>query len=217
MKTETSMKLTIKSIFVPVAIAFATICVQASPLAKGDFLVQTLSTSPDFLRNTSEDLMLHDSGDGSTYLYVEQQHGTILSIFDVTNPGRMKLTKSVRTEEHGSYDFVAPLGGSAELISFRNGSGTAVLDLRKEKNPHMTQIGGSSALPTEFLGTAGYLSPGEHTTQAVSEQLQDIQLVETDQFPRLQTTIHAVKKQITRAETGTIFFWVTTRSQLFVA
>jgi hypothetical protein len=137
------MKQTIKTILLATAVTFGTMYAQASTLAKTNFIVQTLSTNPEFVRNASEDMLLHDGDDGSTYLYVEQKQGTVLTIFDVTNPEYMKLAKYVSTEARGSYDFVTPLGGSAELISFRDGSGTAVLDLRKAKTPRMTLIEGS--------------------------------------------------------------------------
>jgi hypothetical protein len=199
------MKQTIKSILLASAVTFGTIYAQASTSAKTNFIVQTLSTNPDFVRNTSEDLLLHDGDDGSTYLYVEQQQGRVLTIFDVTNPEHMKLVKSIPTDARGSYDFVAPLGGSAQLISFRDGSGTAVLDLRRAKTPRMTLIEGSASLPTQILGTVGYLSSRQHATPIASEQSRDIQLVETDQSPRLLTTVSGVTKQTARAETGTIF------------
>jgi hypothetical protein len=161
--------------------------------------------NPEFARNTNEDLLLHDGDDGSTYLYVEQQQGGVLTIFDVTNPDHMKLVKSVPTETRGSYDFVTPLGGSAELISFRDGSGTAVLDLRRAKTPRMTVIQGPASLPTETLGTVGYLSLRQHAIPTASAQLRDVDLVETSQSPRLLTTVTGVTKQIARPETGTIF------------
>jgi hypothetical protein len=199
------MKQTIKSILLATVVTFGTIYAQASTSAKTNFIVQTLSTDPDFARNTSEDLLLHDGDDGSTYLYVEQQQGRVLAIFDVTDPDHMKLVKSVATDARGSYDFVAPLGGSAELISFRDGSGTAVLDLRKSKTPRMTLIDRSASLPTEILGTAGYLSLRQHAMPIAAEQSRDVQLVETNQSPRLFTTVTGVTKQTARAETGTIF------------
>jgi hypothetical protein len=199
------MKQIIKSILLATAVTFGTIYAQAATLPKTNFIVQTLSTNPEFVRNTSEDLLLHDGDDGSTYLYVEQQQGRVLAIFDLTSPDHMKLAKCVPTEARGSYDFVTPLGGSAELISFRDGSGTAVLDLRRAKTPRMTLIQGPASLPIETLGTVGYLSLRQHAIPTASAQLRDIDLVETDQSPRLLTTVTGVTKQIARAETGTIF------------
>jgi hypothetical protein len=199
------MKQTIKNILLAATVTFGTIYAHAATLAKSNFIVQPISTNLDFVRNTSEDLLIHDGGDGSTYLYVEQQQGSVLTIFDLTSPDHMKFVKSVPTEARGSYDFVTPVGGSKELISFRDGSGSAVLDLRKAKAPSMTPIEGSASVPTELLGTAGYLSLKQHAAPTASAQLRDVQLVETDQSPRLVTLVAGVTKQTTRAETGTIF------------
>jgi hypothetical protein len=200
------MRQTIKSILLATAVTFGTVYAQASTTSpKTDFIVQALSTNPEFVGNTSEDLLLHDGDDGSTYLYVEQQQGGVLTIFDVTSPDHMKLLKSVPTETHGSYDFVTPLGGSAELISFRDGSGTAVLDLRNTKTPRVTLIEGPASLPTETFGSVGYLSLRQHATPTAPAQLRDVQLVETSQSPRLLTTMTGVTKETSRAQTGTIF------------
>src|ERR1700733_15034155 len=168
------MKHTIKTILLATAVTFGTVCAQASTAVKTNFIVQTLSANPEFAQNTSQDLLLHDDDNGSTYLYVEQQQGALLTIFDVTDPQHMKLSKSVSTEARGTYDFVTPIGGSAELIAFRDGSGTAVLDLRKAKAPRMTVIEGSASVPTEILGTSGYLSLRQHAAPTASAQLQDI-------------------------------------------
>jgi hypothetical protein len=199
------MKNTIKSILVATAITLVTACAQASTPAKSDFIVEALSTNAEFAQNTSQDLLLHDNNNGSIYLYVEQQHGAVLSIFDVTNPARMKLAASVHLEAGGTYNFVTPIGGSAELIAFRDGSGTAVLDLRKVKYPRLISIARAASVPTEMLGTAGYLSVRQPATPTTPAQLRDVQLVETSHSPRLLTTVTSVSQQVTNPETGTIF------------
>src|ERR1700712_3582983 len=103
------MKHAITNILLATAVTSGGSCAQAATLAKSNFIVQELSTNPEFARNTSQDLLLHDGNNGSTYLYVEQQQGAILAVFDVTNPDRIKLTASVPTEARGSYDFVTAL------------------------------------------------------------------------------------------------------------
>jgi hypothetical protein len=42
----------------------------------------------------------------------------------------------------------------------------------------------------------------QHAIPTASAQLRDIQLVETDQSPRILTTVTSVTRQIARAETG---------------
>jgi hypothetical protein len=199
------MKHTIKNILLATAVTFGTVCAQAAASGKTNFIVQTLSTNPEFAQNPSQDLLLHDGDNGSTYLYVEQQQGAILAVFDVSDPGHMKIVKFVHTQARGAYDFVTPISGSTELISFRDGSGTAVLDLHKAKAASMTLIDGSASLPTKMLGTSGYLSLRHDASPAASAPLRDMRLIETDQTPGLLTTITSVTKQTARAETGTIF------------
>lgn len=199
------MKHAFTNILLATAVTLGTVCAHAATLAKTNFIVQQLSANPEFAQNTTEDLLLHDGTNGSTYLYVEQQQGAVLAVFDVTSPDRMKLTATIHTEARGSYDFVTPLDGNSELIAYRDGSGTAVLDLRKVKAPRLIAIEGSAALPTEMLGTAGYLASTQHAAPAAPAQLHDIQLIETNQTPHLRATVTGVTKQIARPETGTIF------------
>jgi hypothetical protein len=199
------MKNTIKSILAATAMTLVTACAQASTPAKSDFIVQALSTNPALAQNTSQDLLLHSNNNGATYLYVEQQHGAVLSIFDVTNPARMTLAASVPLEARGTYNFVTPIGGSAELIAYRDGSGTAILDLRKVKYPRLNSIARATSVPTEMLGTAGYLSVRQPAMATAPARLQDVQLVETSHSPRLITTVTGVSQQVANPQTGTIF------------
>lgn len=199
------MKHAITNILLATAVTFGTASAYAATLTKTNFIVQELSTNPEFAQNTSQDLLLHDGDNGSTYLYVEQKQGAVLAVFDVTDPDHMKLTASVPTEARVSYDFVAPLGANSELISYRDGSGTAVLDLRKVKAPRITPIEGSNALPTEMLGTVGYFASQQHAAPAAPAQLRDVELIETNQTPHLRATVTGVTKQIARPETGTTF------------
>jgi hypothetical protein len=94
----------------------------AAAFIQPKLMLQSLSTKPQFTQYTSQDLLLRTDEHGSMYLYVEQKEGAVLAIFDVTDPDHMKLTASVPIEGHGPYDFVQPIGGSAKLLAFRDGS-----------------------------------------------------------------------------------------------
>ncbi len=117
--------------------AASTLTASAFAEHRSNFIVQPLSNKPAFTENSSEDLLLRADEHGTAYLYVEQQQGALLTIFDVTDPNHIKLTAIVATEGHGAYDFVSPVGETSELVSFRDGSGTAVLDLHKAKAPRV--------------------------------------------------------------------------------
>jgi hypothetical protein len=202
-KELTTMKHTIKNTLVAAVVlcSFGAAYTPASAYVRSNFVVQELSTTP---QNGSEDLLLRSAGDGNTYLYVEQQQGALLAVFDVTDPRHMKLATSIATEAHKTYDFVTPIGSGAELVAFRDGSGTAVLDFRDPKAPRLAVIGGPSN-PVTLLGGSGYLAASLAAGPAVPSQPRDLQLVEIENSPRLLNTFPGVTKQVGRAETGTIF------------
>src|SRR6202140_5096869 len=184
------MKLNLNSALLATAVLCGAV-LPASAYGRSNFVVQDLSTKPAFAQNTSQDLLLRSDSHGDTYLYVEQQQGALLAVVDVTEPEHIKLTASIPTEGHGAYDFVTPIGTAAELVSFRDGSGTAVLDLRKAKAPRLSAINGPAAHPTEILGTAGYLASSVPNLQATAPQPREIQLVETTRSPRLLSSFHS--------------------------
>ena len=75
---------------------------------------------PEQAQAPGNSLFLHSDNAGSTYLYIEQQQGGRLSVFDVTDPARIKLVVSTPLAAEGAFDFVRPLGDYAELAYFRD-------------------------------------------------------------------------------------------------
>jgi hypothetical protein len=65
---------------------------------------------PELARQTGEAMLLRDTIDGRTILYVEQEQGARLAIFDVTDPGHIKGDGSVQLGADGPFDFVSPIG-----------------------------------------------------------------------------------------------------------
>src|ERR1700733_12218499 len=51
---------------------------------------------PELARQTGEAMLLHDTIDGRTHLYIEQNHGARLAIFDVTDLPHVRWTPSKR-------------------------------------------------------------------------------------------------------------------------
>ncbi len=108
---------------------------------------------PELARATGQAMMLHDTLDGRTLLFIEQNHGARLAIFDVTDPAPVKAEGSARVDAPGSFDFVSSLGADAVLVRFRNGQGEAVLNLHKVKTPTIDMIQGLySQGAMEFFG-----------------------------------------------------------------
>jgi hypothetical protein len=196
------MDFTAKTALSTAVLALSMVSNQAHAFVKTNLVVQPLAATAD-----AEDLMLHADDNGSTFLYVEQQQGAKLAVYDVTDPAHMKLDAAVETGARSSYDFVSAIGNS-ELIAFRDGSGSAVIDLRKAKAPKLAMIEGSPAAATELLGTSGYLASNLQQIQptAIATQPRAVQVVETTTTaPRVIADVQTVTKQVARPETGTTF------------
>src|SRR5277367_2196688 len=62
---------------------------------------------PELARQNGEAMLLHETGDGRTFLYIEQNHGARLAIFDVSDPSDIKGEGMVQLDATGVFDFVA--------------------------------------------------------------------------------------------------------------
>lgn len=122
---------------------------------------------PELARVTGQAMALHTTGTGRTFLYIEQNDGTRLAIFDVTDPAKIKQEAAAELDAPGSFDFVSSLGQQAELIRFRNGQGEAVLDLHKAKLPTIKIVPGLK-FPgsTERLVGDGFAITNQMTMQS---------------------------------------------------
>jgi hypothetical protein len=141
---------------------------------------------------------------GSTYLYVEQQQGIRLSVFDVTDPARIKLVVSTPLAAEGAFDFVRPLGDHAELVYLCDSQKEAALDLRKTKRPILRMISTLTDLRSaETLGESGLLvaSQARKYIPAVARDYQVIDIAAPD--PTQLVTVKDVKHRVTNDETGT--------------
>src|SRR6266849_9179153 len=113
---------------------------------------------PELAQGPGQAMTLHATGDGRTILYIEQNHGARLAIFDVTDPAHVKQEGSAQVDAPGSFDFVSSLGDNAELVRFRNGQGEAILNMRKVKTPTLNKIQGLDFQgSTERLGGDGLI------------------------------------------------------------
>jgi hypothetical protein len=180
----------------------------AATFIQPKLIVGTLPSKSALATNTSQDLLLRAAADGSAYLYVEQQQGALLAVFDVTDPSHIKLAAAIPTQGHGAYDFVAPLGDTAELVSFRDGAGTAIIDLRKPKSPSLSINAAAAPGVIEPLGSSGYLSssvPQSNGAQDAGTQPRDVELVENSRSPHVLVSLTGVTRQAERLETGTVF------------
>lgn len=173
----------------------------------GELVVMEPHSLPEAAQLGGNSFFLHSNDAGNTYLYVEQQQGARLTVFEVTDPGRIKMVSSTALTVDGPFDFVRALDGHAELIRFRDGKGVAVLDLAKASKPSLHMV---SALldpgQTEPLGETGFLAVNEpyNYVRAVPRDYQVVD-ISTPSDPLLLTTVKQVKHRIVNNDTGTTF------------
>ncbi len=154
----------------------------------------------------SDDLLLRSDNGGNTYLYLEQQNGARLVVLDVTNPAHIKLAATVETELSHPYDFVQAVGGTFELIRFRDGTGIAFLDFRYAKTPRVENNRNVASEPIERLGASGYLAVARlGGIEAVNLHGRDVQVIDTAVAPQLLATVAHVPREASHEETGTTF------------
>jgi hypothetical protein len=161
---------------------------------------------PEQAQTPGNSLFLHSNSAGSTYLYIEQQRGARLSVFDVTDPARIKLVVSTPLAAEGAFDFVRPLGDHAQLVRFRDSQKEAVLDLRKAKNPVLRMISTVTDLgAAETLGQSALLvtTQSHQYTPAVARDYHVIDIAAS--VPTQLATVKDVKHRTTNDETGTTF------------
>lgn len=198
-----------------VAIAFLTVAATLAPLSveaqirskSGELVVVEPRALPEQAQLGGNSLFLHSDNAGSTYLYVEQQQGARLTVFDVTDPSHIKLVSTTSLTVAGPFDFVRPLDGRAELIRFREGQGVAVLDLRKATKPNLHMVSGLlDPGPAESLGESGYLGVNEpyNYIPAVPRDYQVVD-ISLPSEPVLLATIKQVKHRVVNVDTGTTF------------
>jgi hypothetical protein len=197
------MNLTIKLPLVAAALALTLSFHQADAYVRSHLSVESIAATAG-----AQDLMLHRTNNGSTFLYVEEQQGAVLAVYDVTDPAHITLESSVPTGGHGSYDFVGAIG-NRELIAFRDGSGSGVIDLQLATAPKLAMIAGAAPASSERLGDSGYLASSFVTAGSATRaaaQPRSVQVVETaTEVPRVVSTVARVTKQVARPETGTTF------------
>lgn len=171
-----------------------------------DLVVMETRDLPEQAQTPGNALLLHSDNAGSTYLYVEQMQGARLSVFDVTDPGRIKLVTSTPLDAGGSFDFVRPLGEHGELVYFRDSRKEAVLDLRKARRPVFQAISTATDLgPAETLEESGLLVAVQGHTY-VSPVARDYQVIDiAASVPTQLATVKDVKHRVTNEDTGTTY------------
>ncbi len=195
------------SILLTAALAFSLPLANASTRnSKTDIRVVPPSALPELAQQSSQDLLLHYSGDGTPYLYLEQKQGARLAVFDVSDPAHIRLAASVDTGVTKTYDFIQPITNRLELIRFRDGSGSALLNLQKAKAPRFENVERSVTEPVEMLGDSGYLAISLQIGPCpVDLQGKTVQVVDTTDGSYLVATVDGVTRTAELGDIGTTF------------
>jgi hypothetical protein len=175
-------------------------------MPSGHLIVVPPTDLPELARQTGEAMLLHEALDGRTILYVEQGNGTRVAMFDVTDPSHVRGEGSVSLDAPGAFDFVSTLGDRAEIIRFRQGQGSAVLDLHKAKDPTLKRAQGLTLrAPTMLLGDDGFTVTSRN--DVVAQPTRDYEVVETANAQDLNRLfdVKRVHVEIANNATGTTF------------
>jgi hypothetical protein len=192
-------------------LATAAIAAQtADALASNSIVVVQPKDLPELARQPGDAMFLHDTLDGKTLLYIEQNSGNQLAILDVTDPAHVTSEGSVQLDARGPFDFVSALGAQKELIHFRRTQNDGVLDLRKPVVPTLESVQGLTVQgQTMLLGTGGFTVTSEADANAATPPPapRDYQVVDTadSNEATVVSTVKQVREEITNDDTGTTF------------
>lgn len=143
-------------------------------------------------------MFLYSNHRGATYLFVEQEKGNQLSIFDVTDPAKIKLAGSATLNSPGEFQMVRPLNSHAILVRFENSEG--ILDLRRPSSPHLMPAQAAAAADEEDApGGIDYVSE----TRMAPHDYQVFDL--NAKTPAVLLTVMAVHSKVVNQDTGTTY------------
>jgi hypothetical protein len=160
---------------------------------------------PELAQHGGDAMLLRGTTDGRKLLYVEQDNGSHLATFDVTDPGNVKAEGSVQLEATGPFDFVSPIGTRAELIRFRRDQAGAILDFRKAKVPYLETIDGFTVPgPIMTLGNDGFMVAGRAADDQTRREYQVVGTTSAGDFGSA-FDVKQVREEVTNLDTGTTF------------
>ena len=200
------MKYTVSKAIIA-AIFAASLGVQAEAAKHSKSLVVVSPADlPEAAQRSSEAMYLHETGDGREFLYLEQDKGRTLAILDVTDLAAIRSVGQVQIDAKAPYDFVKTLD-SAALVHYRDGSGFAVINFKKFKQPVLTaapQL--QHPANAEPLGSHALLvASSTHPMAQPEDPEYQVFDVSNPSNPAVLATIKGVHERLERAETGTLF------------
>jgi hypothetical protein len=143
-------------LFIALFVISATV-IPATAEGKGDLVIVPSNKLPEKAHRAGQAMKLHLVSPDTLYLYVEQDNGRSIAVFDVSHPRKIVLKAFVTVDAPASFDFVETVGRHTELIRYTDGSGNALLDLSKPKLPRIKSLAATASeayiLPIKEAGS----------------------------------------------------------------
>jgi hypothetical protein len=161
----------------------------------GGVVVVPENKLPAEARQPGVAMHLHWINPDTPYLYVEQDQGRRIAVFDVSDPGKVKLERVVVINARAPFDFLHRAGEFSLVIRYRDGSGTALLDLRHPKEPRVTADHAPSS--------EDFVVPVVRDVAINPPRAQDFQILTPSATPAM--TVKGVVQEEVNQEDGTIY------------
>jgi hypothetical protein len=179
--------------------------IPATAEGKGDLVIVPSHKLPEKALRPGQAMKLHLVSPDTLYLYVEQDNGRSIAVFDVSHPRKIALKAFVTVDAPAPFDFVETVGRHTELIRYTDGSGNALLDLSKPKLPGIKTMAATNneayILPIREGGSG---ISGVVTKPYVSGAPADYQLILPSRTQQV-LTIRAVIQQLKDEANGTTY------------
>ena len=190
--------------FIALFVISATV-IPATAEGKGDLVVVPSNKLPEKAHRAGQAMKLHLVSPDTLYLYVEQDNGHSIAVFDVSDPGKIALKAFVTVDAPEPFKFLETVGRHTELIRYTDGSGNALLDLSKPKLPGIKTMAATNneayILPIREGGSG---ISGVVTKPCVSGAPADYQLILPSRTQQV-LTIRAVIQQLKDEANGTTY------------
>jgi hypothetical protein len=190
---------TFSRLFIALFVLSATV-IPSTAEGKGDLVIVPSHKLPEKAHRAGQAMKLHLLSPDTLYLYVEQDNGRSIAVFDVSHPSKIALKAFVTVDAPASFDFVETVGRHTELIRYTDGSGNALLDLSKPKLPRIKTLAATASedyvLPIREAGSG--------INGVVTKPLADYQVILPSR-PQQVLTVREVSQQLRDEANGTTY------------
>ena len=174
-----------------------------------DVVIETPAVLPLESRQPANAFYLNTkSGDGKSYLYIEQLNGKKLVVLDVTDLAHIKTMQAIMLPFSEQFRFSEELNDSYVVLRSMDQKEMAILNTRKAKAPVLETVDAfEHASQVQSIGRSTFLLTATHGVAAALPTPQEYRVVESAKNLRFSTlyAIPGVIASIIREETGTLF------------